>query len=72
LIRIQPGNGQSVARIEASLRHGDAPVVARIEDDALLIDLRTVQQAEERQLANALRYALADKNEWLKTYARLW
>lgn len=63
LIRIRTGKGRSVARIEASLRQGDQPVVARIEDDALLIDLRTVQAAEEEPLTNALRSALGETNE---------
>jgi L-seryl-tRNA(Ser) seleniumtransferase len=59
LIRIRAGNGRSVARIEASLRQGDPAVIARIEDDCLLIDLRTVQPEDELGLAKALQSGFA-------------
>jgi L-seryl-tRNA(Ser) seleniumtransferase len=39
---------------EARLRAGDPPVVARIEDDRLMLDLRTVFPEEEAELAAAL------------------
>ena len=57
LIRIRPAKGLSAARIEDWLRQADPPVVARIEDDCLLIDLRTVQAREEKGLAGCLRHA---------------
>jgi L-seryl-tRNA(Ser) seleniumtransferase len=63
LIRIQPGNGQSVARIEARLRQGDPPVVARIEDNCLLIDLRTVHPKEEEGLSHGLRHAFGEGDD---------
>jgi len=34
-------------------------VIARIEDDKLLLDLRTVDPQEESSLANSLRNALS-------------
>ena len=37
-------------RYEARLRAGDPPVLARIEHDVLLIDLRTVAPEEEEEL----------------------
>ena len=40
---------------ERSLRAGDPPVVARIEDQRLVLDLRTVFREEEEELAAALR-----------------
>jgi len=40
---------------EARLRANDPPVIARIEDDRLLLDLRTVFPEEEAQLAAALK-----------------
>ena len=40
---------------ERCLRRGDPPVIARIEDDQLILDLRTVLPAEEEELAAALR-----------------
>jgi L-seryl-tRNA(Ser) seleniumtransferase len=42
------------AAAEARLRAGDPPVIARIEDDRLILDLRTVFAAEEVELAAAL------------------
>lgn len=40
---------------ERRLRAGDPPVVARIENERLILDLRTVLPAEEEELAVALR-----------------
>jgi L-seryl-tRNA(Ser) seleniumtransferase len=44
-------------RLESRLRTGDPPVIARIEDDRLVIDLRTVAEEEEDRLIEAVRYA---------------
>ena len=46
-----PGNAR---RLEKWLRAGDPPIVARIENDELLIDLRTVTEGEEVLLVRAL------------------
>ncbi len=43
-----------VVECEQKLRHGDPPVVARIEDEKLMIDLRTVFREEEEELIAAL------------------
>jgi len=48
-----------VAAAERRLRLGDPPVVARIERDRLLFDLRTVFPSEEEELARAIRKACA-------------
>ena len=50
----------SAARIEARLQEKSQPipVVARVEDDRLVIDLRTVFPEQEQALAAALRDAL--------------
>jgi len=45
----------NVADIERRLRAGQPPVVARVEDQKLVLDLRTVLPAEEDELAAALR-----------------
>jgi L-seryl-tRNA(Ser) seleniumtransferase len=45
--------------LESRLRLGDPAVIGRIADGCLLIDLRTVQPAEDDRLAAALRSALA-------------
>jgi L-seryl-tRNA(Ser) seleniumtransferase len=43
-----------VAAVEKALRLDDPPVIARIVDDRLVLDLRTVFPEEEAQLAAAL------------------
>jgi L-seryl-tRNA(Ser) seleniumtransferase len=43
-----------VIRCERELRRGDPPVVARVEDGRLLLDLRTVRKEEEEPLTRAL------------------
>ena len=43
--------------LERELRKADPPVIARIENDRLLIDLRTVDPAEEPELRSAVRRA---------------
>jgi L-seryl-tRNA(Ser) seleniumtransferase len=54
LIAIRSSN---VIETERRLRRADPPVIARIEGDRLLIDLRTVLPAEENELAIALSKA---------------
>jgi len=48
---------RDVVDLEKRLRAGDPPVVARIEKDRLILDLRTVFPEEETNLAAALRRA---------------
>jgi L-seryl-tRNA(Ser) seleniumtransferase len=48
----------SASELEVRLRSGAASVIARIEDDRLLIDLRTVFPEQETGLAEALVQAL--------------
>ncbi|MBK9167725.1 MAG: L-seryl-tRNA(Sec) selenium transferase [Bryobacterales bacterium] len=50
-------DARSASAAEAKLRAGDPPVIARIADDRILIDLRTVFAGEEEALAAALRSA---------------
>ncbi len=44
--------------LAARLRHSDPPVVARIQDDLVVLDPRTVLPAEERALVQAAKEAL--------------
>jgi L-seryl-tRNA(Ser) seleniumtransferase len=45
---------KSVRELEAKLRQSQPPVIARIVDDRLMIDLRTVADEDESQLLEAL------------------
>ena len=54
--------GQSAAQLERRLRDGEPPVVARIERDNLLLDLRTVQDDEMTTLARRLHDVSSDSN----------
>ena len=44
----------SAVRIEHKLRLGETPVITRIVDDRVLMDLRTVSDAEDDELINSL------------------
>ena len=50
-------SGVGVAALERRLRAQTPPVVARIEDERVLLDLRTVEPAEEPELLAALQDA---------------
>jgi L-seryl-tRNA(Ser) seleniumtransferase len=43
----------SATSLEAGLRRNSPPVIARIEDDRLLLDLRTVFEEQEGEIARA-------------------
>jgi L-seryl-tRNA(Ser) seleniumtransferase len=45
--------------LAARLRAGEPPIIARIEDGAMVLDPRTVQPGEGPALVAALRAALA-------------
>ena len=49
------GDAEAIA---AALRHGDPPVVGRIRDGALLLDLRTISAPDDERLYQAVRAAL--------------
>jgi L-seryl-tRNA(Ser) seleniumtransferase len=51
-----------VSRIEQLLRAGDPPVVARVREDALLFDPRTLGVDEEQLVVDALARALAQSD----------
>jgi len=46
-------------RIAARLRRSDPPVVARVADDRLLLDLRTVLPGEEEEVRRAVKGAFS-------------
>jgi L-seryl-tRNA(Ser) seleniumtransferase len=47
--------GASASALEAALRRLDPPVIARIERDRLVLDLRTVFEDEDASLVAGLR-----------------
>ena len=47
--------GLSATTIEVKLRQADPPIVARIQDERVVIDLRTVSPDEDETIAAALR-----------------
>jgi L-seryl-tRNA(Ser) seleniumtransferase len=51
--------GRSADLVLAALRSGDPRVIGRVEDQAVLLDLRTVPPDGDADLAAALRRALA-------------
>jgi L-seryl-tRNA(Ser) seleniumtransferase len=53
-------NGLSPDALESRLRKGSPPVIGRIQDDRLVLDLRTVSEAQESLLVQALAAAAAE------------
>ncbi len=49
----------SVNKLEERLRHGTPPVIARIKEEALIIDARTVRDSEIEVLVRALKKAMS-------------
>ncbi|HLT59106.1 MAG TPA: L-seryl-tRNA(Sec) selenium transferase [Limnochordales bacterium] len=50
--------GGAIAALAAALRRQEPPIVGRIEDDMLLLDLRAVDPGQDQQLAEGLARAL--------------
>jgi L-seryl-tRNA(Ser) seleniumtransferase len=48
----------SVNKLEERLRHGNPPIIARIKEDALIIDARTVRNTEIEALVKGIEGAL--------------
>jgi L-seryl-tRNA(Ser) seleniumtransferase len=45
----------SADALEARLRASAPPIIARIEDDRVVVDLRTVAPEQDAELASAIR-----------------
>jgi L-seryl-tRNA(Ser) seleniumtransferase len=52
-------SGPDVSQLERRLRQGAVPVIARIEREKLILDMRTVTDDEESELIEGLRLATA-------------
>lgn len=50
----------SAEKLESALRSANPPIIARIENDCLLLDLRTVSRLEEADLSAVLREIAAE------------
>jgi L-seryl-tRNA(Ser) seleniumtransferase len=57
LVRLAP-DGVSARELEVRLRKGEPHVVARLIDDRVCLDLRTVIEGEEEALLGAVRRAI--------------
>ena len=55
LISVRPAPGRSIAILESELRRANPPVIARCENNRLLLDLRTVSRKEEDALIEILQ-----------------
>jgi L-seryl-tRNA(Ser) seleniumtransferase len=53
-----PGTGAALEALAKRLRLGDPPIIARIEDNRLLLDPRTVDPREDAALVTGLKAAL--------------
>jgi L-seryl-tRNA(Ser) seleniumtransferase len=53
-----PGTGAALEALAKRLRLGDPPIIARIEDNRLLLDPRTVDPREDSALIRAVKAAL--------------
>ncbi|MCK4425619.1 MAG: L-seryl-tRNA(Sec) selenium transferase, partial [Deltaproteobacteria bacterium] len=57
-VALTPGNKAfSAARIESELRKNEPPVIVRIEEDQVLMDIRTVQEEDYRIITQAVASA---------------
>src|SRR6202034_1184353 len=54
----------SITVFAANMRHLDPPVVVRIHEGRVLLDLRTIPPAEDAILAQLLRQALEPEQPW--------
>lgn len=58
-VRVAPAAGLDASALATALRAGDPPVVARVEEGELVLDLRTVDPEDDALLARRLRESLA-------------
>ncbi len=59
LLAFSGGPDLSPSKLEARLRSGSPPIASRLENDCLLLDLRTVFPEDDRLVLEALQQVLA-------------
>lgn len=62
LIAVKPAR-LSVVALEEGLRRRATPILARIQDDALLLDVRTLRDGEEGEIVRALREIVVSRQK---------
>lgn len=60
LVKVKP-SGISAAALAERLRRQPVPVLVRIQDEAILLDARTIADAEGDLLIEAFQSALSDR-----------
>lgn len=62
VVTLSPVQGSrfTVNELEMKLRLGENPVISRIKDDSLLLDARTIQDDEIKELVESVKVALKD------------
>lgn len=61
VVRWTPSGNQSVDEVARRLRMGDPAVLVRIKDDAILLDARTISDAELPELKSAITSAVGSR-----------
>lgn len=59
LVAIRPAQ-ESAGELQIKLRRGDPAVMGRVQEDKLLLDVRTIGDAELQQLVEAVAVALGE------------
>jgi L-seryl-tRNA(Ser) seleniumtransferase len=59
VVSIKPNN-LSVNEIETRLRAGNPPIIARIREDLLMLDIRTVREVDLEELVQGVKAALSE------------
>ncbi len=57
----------SAAKLEEALRHGNPPILGRVEHDEFLIDLRTVNESEEEIIVQAFEKAFSHQSSFISS-----
>lgn len=59
VVRVGPESGTSAARVDANLRTGNPAILVHLRDDALIVDVEVVDDAEAETIGRRLRAELS-------------